>query len=181
MRLFVGVDVPAPPLDELPVAREESPSHLTLLFLGEIAPADVAGLIDRFRSAVARHSPFRVELRGLGVFPNAARPRILWAGVGEGAEELVRLARTLRDAAGALAPADDRPFSPHLTLLRLRGPQDVERAGRALARAGGQSFGTTRVTEVLLKSSELGREGAVHRVVARLGMDGTLSPPADRA
>jgi 2'-5' RNA ligase len=172
MRLFIGVDLPAPRLDELPAPRDASPSHLTLVFLGEVEDRRIPGLEERCRTAVLREPPFTVELRGLGVFPNPARPRILWAGVGEGATELTRLAAALREAAGPLAPSEDRPFIPHLTVLRVRGTHDAERARAALERAGTQAFSVTPVAEVVLKASELGREGATHRVIARFPLQG---------
>jgi RNA 2',3'-cyclic 3'-phosphodiesterase len=70
-----------------------------------------------------RHEPFEVSTSGFGAFPSERRARILWAGVGEGSEPLGAVAQSVDDL---LEPAgfgrERRPYVPHLTLGRARGP-----------------------------------------------------------
>lgn len=91
--------------------------HLTLLFLGEVAEEEVAGLLRLGRRLARAIPPFTARLRGTGYFPNEGSPRVWFAKVeGEGFSPL---AEGLR--AGAKDP-DPKPFVPHITLARKKGP-----------------------------------------------------------
>jgi 2'-5' RNA ligase len=170
MRAFVAI--PAPPLavEGSPEGRtQNAPAHLTLRFFEELDPTAfpaVQGALDR---TAAGTFEFRLVLEGVGAFPNAHSPRVVWVGVGEGREAVMRLESRLRDELASVGfPPESRPFAPHLTLLRVRNGRDREAAGRLLADSGGRRFGETIVRELLLKESELTRSGAVHRVVHRV-------------
>ena len=95
--------------------------HLTLKFMGDIEPEIVERVLEALPPAAARFSPFELAISGLGVFPNAQRPRVLWAGVQGGIETLSRLQQAVDDAVENIGlPKEDRRFSPHLTLGRVR-------------------------------------------------------------
>ncbi len=178
MRAFVGVDVPAPELPGIRPPAPGAPSHLTLLFLGDVPDASVPGLSDAFARAIEGEGPFRLRLHGLGSFPSDERPRILFARIEEGAEALARISERLRGVARERRlRVEDRPFVPHLTVLRIRSPRDAARARELRSEFGGVAFGETRVTELLLKSSVLGGGGPTHRVEARLPLRGSLGVP----
>lgn len=129
--------------------------HLTLAFLGEVAD-DLPGRLRAPLAATgARHSAFDVRLGGLGAFPGPGRARVVWVGMEAGAAELRVLQK---DVVGALVPAgyvpERRPFSPHLTLARLRTPAD---AGAAVGqRFSGRGF---RVERFVLFRSVLRPDG----------------------
>ncbi|HXQ94911.1 MAG TPA: RNA 2',3'-cyclic phosphodiesterase [Thermoplasmata archaeon] len=164
MRAFLSVDVPDP--RETPPGR--SPSHLTLKFLGEISVDAAERLAASVRAAVAPVPAFALELRGVGAFPDPERPRVVWAGIGDGADELAELARRVEDAAAAVGLArEPRPFLAHVTILRVRGPRDAERARAWLSGGPDRVFGRTEIRDVVLNSSELRREGAIHRELDR--------------
>jgi 2'-5' RNA ligase len=138
--------------------------HLTLKFLGDIAEGQVEE-IARALAAVAGGRPqFALEVGGLGVFPDARAPRVLWVGLG-GAEPVISLARAVDEALGELnfAP-ESRAFNPHLTLARIkeRG-RDV---GKALAAVGllaqASPLGTLPVRTIALMRSELKPSGSVY-------------------
>ena len=99
--------------------------HLTLRFLGETTPERAAPLADELRSADLG-SRFEIELGGLGAFPRASRAAVLWVGIGAGRERLEALAATVEQAARRAGfPAEERPFSAHLTVGRIRPPENV--------------------------------------------------------
>jgi 2'-5' RNA ligase len=174
MRAFVAVEVPDP---HRPSAPDAPPAHLTLKFLGEIDPAVAGPLATALTVAVAPLPPFPLELRGVGAFPDRDRPRVAWVGVGEGAEPLGMLARRVDDAAASVGrPRETRPFIPHTTWMRVRGPRDRAVAERWLAAGDDRSFGTTTVRDVVLFESELRREGVVHRALARVPLRGGPPP-----
>ncbi|MCI4355323.1 MAG: RNA 2',3'-cyclic phosphodiesterase [Thermoplasmata archaeon] len=177
MRLFVAVEVPELRLEGLRLGGPEAPAHLTVLFLGDVAEDRAEAIGDRFRQVVRSRPPFALELAGVGVFPNSAHPRVVWVGVGAGAAELGELHDALAGACQELGVSvEARAFVPHVTLRRIRGPGDDELARRWVAEYGAASFGRGRVTELLLKESQLGGGRAVHRTLARLALERVVSP-----
>ena len=86
------------------------------------------GLIERLADTAAGRQPFELGLVGAGAFPNPARAKVLWAGVGGDTEALAHLAGNLRSAAGrAGTHVEGGDFHPHLTLARIGRPLDVTR------------------------------------------------------
>ena len=136
--------------------------HLTLKFLGDVAQTDLSRVAEVLETVCGRHEPFEVESSGFGAFPSGRRARILWAGIGEGSERLRALAR---DVEGSLEPLgferEARPYTPHLTLGRVRGrPGSLDAAG---ASAPGPRF---RVRRMELMRSVLGSYGAAYSTIA---------------
>jgi RNA 2',3'-cyclic 3'-phosphodiesterase len=134
--------------------------HLTLRFFGEIEPADVVVVEQAMRFVAEATAPLRLTCRGLGCFPNAFRPRVLWAGVqdegdlGDFSGRLIEATRSLGQ------PPDDREFNPHVTLARIReGAWKREEAmADALAPYGNETFGGWRPRRVVLMESKPGPE-----------------------
>lgn len=141
--------------------------HWTLRFLGEIRDEDAQPAAAAAREAAAAHAPFDLALGSAGAFPSAERARVLWLGVGEGAEALGALAASLDRALAArgFVPAD-KPFSPHLTLGRVRGDRP-----RALAAAPPAAV-VFRVRELALVRSTLARGGSRYDVLDRAPLAG---------
>ena len=136
MRLFVALEVPEPPRrdvrrrvdalrDRLPRARwvDLDVLHLTLLFLGETAEADVPALAAGLREAFAHYSPLPLRLAGGGTFPPGRPARVAWLGV-ESIPELMALQAEITQAAvEALGfEPEQRPYHPHVTLARCPDP-----------------------------------------------------------
>lgn len=116
--------------------------HLTLLFLGEVAPGRVPALQQGLESAAAGRTAPVLRLGPLGAFPNARRPRVLWVGLEEEGANLGPLHEAVTLAGEALGwPRESRAFQPHLTLGRVR-----DEGGRAgLPAALLQALAETRV------------------------------------
>lgn len=146
--------------------------HLTLKFLGAVAEARIDAINDALTEVGVNGSPFDARIVGLGAFPSEGRPRVIWAGVKGGAPEMVELARRVDAALAALGfPRDERPFSPHVTLGRVRRPGRNPALTDALGRASAREFGRIRVLGTSLMRSELGPRGARYTELAqaRLG------------
>ena len=168
MRLFVAIDPPESVRRQLreicrgvPGAKWTRPNqlHLTLRFLGE-ATREVFVRIGGALAGVDR-DPFSLRFRGVGRFPPRGSPRVLWAGI-EPEDPLRRLHAGVEEALlGAGVERDRRPFSPHLTLARLRDARFGDAEGFL---EQGRSFGTAEfpVEEFSLYSSVLAPEGATH-------------------
>lgn len=101
-------------------------THLTLHFLGWIAE-DVADAVRRgMRQWGSEINPFTMRLGALGTFPDEKHARVIWVGLRADSPELSKLHIRLRDGIAELGlEIDSRPFAPHLTLGRLRVPQQI--------------------------------------------------------
>jgi len=100
--------------------------HLTLVFLGEVSPDFIESAKSQLAKVASEFAPFSCKLAGLGAFPSTTHGRVLWVGMGVGGEELSRLqGRVAGSLQGIGYVPEKRPFSPHLTLGRLREPADV--------------------------------------------------------
>ena len=176
MRSFVAVDLPAPSEGRNDPGR--APNHVTLLFLGEIARERVGTIGERLRDVAQRHGPFGLTIEGVGAFPSAHAPRVVWLGMTGGARELERLAEDVRSALHDELPRPpEERFVPHVTLFRVRSPGDRRAAVDLLeGRSAAPAPRTVRVEEFLLKESLLGRGGAVHRTLAAFRLGGPGPP-----
>lgn len=176
MRAFVAIEVPAAPGG----TARSAPDHLTLLFLGEVPPERTGPIVAALAPVGAGTAPFDLTLDGVGAFPSAERPRVVWLGATEGAEPLARLARDVRTALAGEGEPDRRdPFVPHLTLFRVRSAADRRRAMELLN--GGSpppAARRVRVVEFLLKESELSARGATHRTLATIPLAAAERPGA---
>jgi RNA 2',3'-cyclic 3'-phosphodiesterase len=100
-------------------SRSES-IHITLQFLGETPTARIASITEALEGACAGAGPFSLEVGGLGAFPNVRRPRVVWVGLGGDTGAAADLATSIQEALGALGFKPDKPFSPHMTVARVR-------------------------------------------------------------
>lgn len=150
IRTFIAVGVPAAAQRELaaaagqlrahmsPAVRWAAPDgmHLTLKFLGNIAPALVEPLLSALSDAAQETAPFPLRLSGLGVFPHPRRPRVLWAGVAGDTDALAALQQSVERASSGLGfTPESRPFAPHITIGRVRQGADSRaqhRVGEAI-------------------------------------------------
>lgn len=138
--------------------------HLTLRFLGPVD--DIT--YDKLQAALDEADlggAFHVSWGGLGAFPKPGRATVLWLAVERGSDGLRSLAARVEAAlARAGVPAEDRPFRPHLTLSRIRPPQDVSRLVSAVKPLGGRM----RVGAVEMVESHLrGSRGSEYEVLER--------------
>ncbi len=115
--------------------------HLTVKFLGDTDERLVGSLRSAMEPAVRPHYPIHIPLGRLGAFPHPGQPRVLWIGPPHGwerhdhAERLRALHRAVEDVCGSFGFApDDRPFSPHLTLARVK--DGARQIGQALTDSG---------------------------------------------
>ncbi|MDA0263009.1 MAG: RNA 2',3'-cyclic phosphodiesterase [Chloroflexi bacterium] len=143
--------------------------HLTLKFMGDIQAETVERVLAVLPEVTARFSPFTLFTAGMGVFPNPRRPRVLWAGVGGDLETLSVLQAAVDEAVGRLGlPKEQRAFSPHLTLGRVRRDvPDGRLADIGRLVAGGELPGLPPWTAdtVNLMRTELDPAGSRHYLV----------------
>jgi 2'-5' RNA ligase len=184
IRAFIAVDLQPQVIEQIcqaindlkhriPGIRWIAPQnfHVTLKFLGDIEETQIgvigAALTDRIR-------PFprmTINAKGLGVFPDLRRPRILWVGLT--GNTLPALAARVQSALEPLGfAAEQRPFTPHLTIGRWR---QIDRPpgtlSQDLARWRDREFGEFLIGRVTLYRSVLNSEGATYQALKVVALD----------
>ena len=126
--------------------------HVTLAFLADVEERRLDELEERLGRAAARRTAFETGIAGGGAFPNAARARVLWAGLDldeHGRTEIDRLATGCRAAANRTGiEVDGQRFRPHVTVARLGRPAEVSNFVRLLDGYAGPRWLADRVTLV---------------------------------
>lgn len=178
MRLFVAVQLPAEVRERLGRAQDRLRGaradvswvkpvslHVTLKFLGETEPKRVERVHAALAEAASSAAPFAVTIAGVGTFGGRV-PRVVWAGIGDGAEPLGRLARAVESELARIGfPKEQRAFSAHLTLGRVRSAANVPDLLTALREATADHFGAAPVDRFVLMRSELHPSGSIHTVL----------------
>lgn len=179
-RLFVAIDLPervkekvaAIAVRELPgahwVSREQL--HLTLRFIGNVDEELFRTVKEALRAV--RGVPFHLSMNGVGHFPPGRHPRVFWVGMAD-SEPLMALQRQVESAlVCAGIPPEERRFSPHLTLARLK-ETPPEKVFALEERHRLFNAGPFPVGEFSLYSSTLTREGAIHQREATYPLAGS--------
>lgn len=147
--------------------------HLTLKFLGEVDK----GVTDVIRSAmeesVKGFAPFVLQAKGVGVFPDVKRPRIVWVGVSGDVGVLSSLQGRLEGCLDAQGfPRETRRFLGHLTLGRAKGRLDQDKLRKALEKIDAFETESFPVHSVILFESTLRPQGAIYTRLAEVSLRG---------
>jgi 2'-5' RNA ligase len=143
--------------------------HLTLLFLGEVDERDVPPVCQLVAETAAKQPAFAMTVESAGCFPNPRRPRVLWVGVTTGSQEVCTLHDALEQPLLDLGcyRREDRKYTPHITLGRIKTDPATDQLAAALAKQSSWKGGDTMVREVHVMSSKLSSEGPVYTVLSR--------------
>ena len=140
--------------------------HLTLKFLGDINRDTVDDILHAIGAAAGNAPSFRLGVKGLGVFPDPQRPRIIWVGLTGGLDKLRNLQRDIDNSLERLGfPREKRPFSPHLTIARLHDratPADRSEIGHIIKSTTFIAKTSLNAGVVYLIKSQLTREGPIY-------------------
>jgi 2'-5' RNA ligase len=180
LRAFIAIDISEDCKDQIQSVTDELAArmdgmpvrwvpaekiHLTLKFLGDVSETNVEMISTILTNQALQTEPFNISVGSLGVFPNLKRPRVIWIGV-EAPEELSNLQRRIESETTRLGyAADNRPFSPHLTLGRVSrnaAPGEVRIISKTLRKHTLGFLGVSKVSQVVLYRSDLSPEGAVY-------------------
>ena len=179
MRLFLAIELPTEiktVLSKLQTELRQLPAsvswtkpdnlHLTLIFLGEVEAARLLALKHVCAEAARRFTPFTLALNGVGVFPTARNPKVLWAGLTDEATVLAHLHHELEER---LVPQGfgrkDKAFHPHLTIGRIKA---LGGAKPLVERALAQPLPALQftATELVLMQSQLDPGGSIYTPLA---------------
>jgi RNA 2',3'-cyclic 3'-phosphodiesterase len=174
LRTFIAIDLPRAVQEALnsferelqgaqaPVAWVKADRiHLTLKFLGDVAPERICEIKKSLEKAVESLTPFRLQPSGCGAFPSLKQMRVIWVGLTGDEAGLKGLHERVEEAMVELGfKKEERPFRAHLTVGRVKGRHHLRSLQDLLM--SHQSFEAEAfdVTEVVLYKSELRPEGA---------------------
>lgn len=152
----------------LPAIRwvDVSGIHLTLAFLGELTDGELGGVKHAVATAAQQAKPFTYRLARLGAFGPPQQPRVIWMGIEETSGALQHVHRVLNsELERRNFEVDKRPFSPHLTLARIKVPLQPEELQHLQQMLNGPQQGLLsseeyRVQYIDVMKSELQRSGA---------------------
>lgn len=175
MRCFIAVEIPDEKIIEKlnevanllnlrgvkPVEKENL--HITLKFLGEISDKTVEEVKNALKNV--KFMSFKVHVYGLGAFPKISNPRVIWAGVKEGFQELITLYNLVNDAMinEGLKFIEDKEFHPHITLARVKFRESMKEILRIINDYLNEDFGTFEVKDFCLKQSILTPTGPIYK------------------
>jgi 2'-5' RNA ligase len=135
--------------------------HMTIRFLGDVTPQMVEKIYGEMQKVSFKQFP--VQLMGTGVFPNLHYPRVLWAGIALGAEQLQNVFTQIEPKLRALGlPPEHNAFSPHLTIARVRSPKNKAELAEFVTKNVHFDFGTVEARCLRLKQSELTPKGPIY-------------------
>ena len=142
--------------------------------LGELDDREILPVCRAVEAAAAAEPPFALRVSGVGAFPTARRPKVLWGGVTDGAEPLRRLYTALEAKLLDLGlyRKEERDYTPHLTLGRVKGEADGFTLAAELPKLLAWDGGRATVDEVCVYSSELRRGGPEYAVLGRAALTG---------
>lgn len=178
VRSFVSVDLDEPSVRERITSAQKGLEqtraqlklvdpqimHLTLRFLGEIPQAAVENVKNAMDGL--RFPSFEVEFYGLGAFPNLKRISVVWVGMKRGHERLDEIFHQLEPKLRQMGlPADNKGFSPHLTIARVKSGLNKEALADYVSSMADQDFGTMPVRTVRLKKSTLTPKGPIYATI----------------
>lgn len=176
IRVFVAVDIPDEVKEKFSAAQakltaagaevrwvQPHNAHVTLQFLGDTPVEKVEEIKAALGRVAASHQAFEVAIEGLGVFPNPRRPRVVWIGVSRGASELAALQRSVGEEMRRVGfPPEERAFSAHITLGRVKSPKHTDQLASLLEKEKGFQAGHFLATEIRLIRSVLSSEGPTY-------------------
>lgn len=177
VRLFIAVELSEAQKNALPQALLELKQaeadvkwvdveklHITLKFLGEVRKEDVGKLKGMIKNALAGKGSFKINMKGVGCFPNWDYMRVVWVGIDKGAEELAELAKALEDI--GFGKKENRGFNAHVTFGRVKSTKGKELLAAKMKGFLEKEFGEAEVNEIKLKESVLTPKGPIYSDVA---------------
>jgi 2'-5' RNA ligase len=135
--------------------------HMTIRFLGYITLNMAEKVFEEMQKV--QFAPFDAQISGLGVFPDLRYPRIVWARITEGADQLKSVFSQLEPRLRSLGfTPDSKGFSPHLTIARVKSGKNKAQLAEFVTKNASYDFGTVKAECLRLKKSDLTPRGPIY-------------------
>lgn len=178
MRIFIGIRIPDEIKDRMAdvsrrlrskvrEARLVIPAnlHITLKFLGEV-PEDKIPCISGILSGIAKdYAPFKIEVKGAGVFPDDKSARVFWIGADSGGK-LKKLNSRIEDSLEPEGFKKEGRFKEHITIARFKSTPRLAFIDELVDRYRDETFGIMHVGEIELIMSDLKPSGPAYTTVS---------------
>jgi 2'-5' RNA ligase len=146
--------------------------HVTLKFLGEVPEDKINEVFSATQKALEGIRKFTMSLKGMGVFPDVRRPRVVWIGSGSGEEELSHMAKRVEEEMEEIGfPKEKRKFSSHFTIGRVKSPKNIEKL-MELVKSSDFQTEEIEVNEVVVMKSQLHPAGAIYTPLKKVLLAG---------
>ena len=179
MRTFIAIALPQEIRDYLACIQAELKKcqadvkwvqpeniHLTLKFLGERDEKKIEKIKEILQESVREKACFAVRLCNIGAFPKIDFPRVIWLGLDKGEKETKEIAYALEEKIAKLGiPKEDKPFSSHITIARIRSPANRESLVQELKRVPKLKDLEFPVTKITLYKSTLTPKGPIYEIL----------------
>lgn len=179
MRAFIAIELPKEIKDALANLQSQLQSagadakwvapqnlHLTLKFLGEINDKQLEKIAAVLEETAQRNRPFQLSINSLGAFPTASAPRVIWVGVDKGEAECKKIAAEIEEkTALAGIPKEEREFSCHITIARVKQLLNQDKLARGINQQAGYFKEKTlrfSVAKITLFKSNLFPKGPIY-------------------
>jgi 2'-5' RNA ligase len=135
--------------------------HVTMRFLGNVSIGMIEKIFEEMKKT--EFKPFNVQIQGVGVFPSLSYPRVVWAGITEGKDQLRDVFTKIEPRLQVLGFAPDpKGFSPHLTIARVRSGRNKTQLAEFVNKNASHKFGTIKAECLRLKKSALSPKGPTY-------------------
>jgi len=137
--------------------------HLTLKFLGNINYTDIERISETIMTTVNGYAPISLAVKGVGVFPNIKRPRVIWVGITGQIEKLTDIQKDIEENLEKIGfPQEKRPFKGHLTVGRIKGKIDSKKLLDAMKKFEKFESELFIADKIFLFKSDLKSTGSVY-------------------
>jgi len=187
LRTFIAINVPPAVLDTIIRIQTRFKSlglhaswvkpgnlHLTLKFLGDTDPDRIPGIQYTLTETLASYTRFQLLLDSVGVFPDTNNPRVLWLGLKDEEGALKTLQADIKKALESIGfPREQRPFSPHVTLARVKSSKGKKQLKDELDAMNPKGINPHPfdVGEIHLYESQLTPKGSIYTILANFKLN----------
>jgi len=143
--------------------------HITVKFLGNVNKTQIERIKQNVRVALKNRGPFQIEIRGIGVFPSTNYVRVIWLGVENGREELIKIMKSIDEKLEILGFKKEKEYIPHLTLARVKNVRinEKEKLKKLIEELKNVRIGVMKVSSLVLYKSELLPSGPIYSELFR--------------
>jgi len=181
MRIFIAVEIPEPVKKKISHIVQELKGkvekikwvnselvHFTLKFLGEISEEGLKKVKEVILQIAREYSPFTLNIKGMGVFPDYSSPRVIWIGVDEGKEAIGKLAEKLdKELSKEGFIREKREWVPHLTVGRVKFLREKEKLKELIYSRENIEVGEVKVESLSIIQSYLTPKGSIYKTIEK--------------
>jgi 2'-5' RNA ligase len=149
--------------------------HITLQFLGETEETLIPAIKEALDKILLNYFPFYIKIAGVGCFPDARRPRIIWVGTEESQPVIKLHGEISKEMAKLGYQEEERNFTPHLTVGRVKSNRNVRELLKKIDEIREVRFSDFEVRHITLMKSELKPSGPIYQSLAEIPFDGRIN------